>query len=143
MYMTVGQIRDYFSDKDKIPCPLTQKLVKAGYQQVSGGYIDRARWRGVRVNYKENSPSQYWHLMTYCDKKNAEKPFSKSVICGELILWMAEVSGAVDKSELEKLVNQIVETADLSRGNKPVYDRRKWNREIYNLCFDRIMQIEV
>jgi hypothetical protein len=24
---------------DNIPCPLTEKLVKAGYQQTSGGYI--------------------------------------------------------------------------------------------------------
>ena len=139
--MTVGQIRDYFSDKDKIPCPLTQKLVKAGYQQVSGGDIDRARGRGVRVNYKENSPSQYWHLMTYCDSRNTEKPFSTSVICGELIFWMAEVSGAIETSELERIANQIVESADLSRGNRPVYDRKKWNREIYNLCFDRIVHI--
>ena len=141
--MTIKQVKSYFLDKQSVPCPLTEKLVKAGYQQVSGGYIDRARWRGVRVSYKENSPSQYWHLMTYCDSRKAEKPFSTSVICGELILWMAEVSGAVEKSQLEKMVNQIVESADLSRGNKPVYDRRKWNREIYNLCFDRIMHLNM
>lgn len=139
--MTIRQVKDYFFDKQNVPCPLTEELIKSGYQQISGGYIDRARWRGVRVNYKENSPSQYWHLMTYCDSRNAERPFSKSVVCGELILWMAEVSGAVDTSELERMVNQIVESADLSRGNRPVYDRRKWNRKIYNLCFDRIMHL--
>lgn len=141
--MTVGQIRNYFVHKEKIPCPLTEKLVKAGYQQISGGYIDRARWRGVRVNYKENNPSQYWHLMTYCDSRNAEKPFSTSVICGELIFWMAEVSGVVETSELERMVNQIVESADLTRGNRPVFDRRKWNREIYDLCFDGIMHLKM
>ena len=81
--------------------------------------------------------------LTVQESRKAEKPFSTSVICGELILWMAEVSGAVEKSQLEKMVNQIVESADLSRGNKPVYDRRKWNREIYNLCFDRIMHLNM
>ena len=141
--MTVGEVKAIFQDKEQTPCPLTEKLVKAGYQQVSGGYIDRAKWRGIKVSYKENSPSQYWHLMTYCDSRSADRPFSKSVICGELIFWMAEVSGAVDKDSLERLVNQIVESADLSRGNKPVYDRRKWNREIYNLCFDRIMHLKM
>lgn len=62
--MTTGQVKEFFCDKENVPCPLTEKLVKAGYQQISGGYIDRARWRNVKVSYKENSPSQYWHLMT-------------------------------------------------------------------------------
>lgn len=139
--MKFKQVKSYFINKEHVPCPLTEILVKAGYQQVSGGYIDRARWRGVRVNYKENSPSQYWHLMTYCDSRIPEKPFSTSVICGELIFWMAEVSGVVETSELERMVIRIIESADYSRGKRPVYDRRKWNREIYNLCFDRIMNL--
>lgn len=139
--MTIQQVKEFFIDKEYAPCPLTEKLVKAGYQQISGGYIDRAKWRRVRVNYKENSPSQYWHLMTYCDSRNPEKQFSTSVICGELIFWMAEASGVVETSELERMVNRIVESADHSRGNRPVYDRRKWNREIYNLCFDKIMHL--
>ena len=136
--MTIGEVKAFFQDKEHTPCPLTEQLVKAGYQQVSGGYIDTAKWRGVKVNYKENSPSQYWHLMTYCDRRRADNPFTKSIVCGELIFWMAEVSGAVDPRDLKRLTSQIIESADLSRGPRPVYDRKKWNREIQRVCFDMI-----
>ena len=139
--MTIGEVKAFFQDKEHKPCPLTEQLVKAGYQQVSGGYIDTAKWRGVKVNYKENSPSQFWHLMTYCDRRRADMPFTKSIVCGELIFWMAEVSGAVDPVDLKWLVSQIIESADLSRGSRPVYDRKKWNREIQKVCFDKIAEI--
>ena len=137
--MTIGEIKALYQDKEQTPCPLTEKLVKAGYQQISGGYIDRAKWRGVKVSYKENSPSQYWHLMTYCASRIADKPFSKSVSCGELLFWMAEALGTVTTEDLEKLANQIIESADLTRGKRPVYDRKKWNRVIQLLCFEKII----
>ena len=139
--MTIGEVKAFFQDKEHTPCPLTEQLVKAGYQQVSGVYIDTAKWRGVKVNYKENSPSQYWHLMTYCDKRRADMPFTRSIVCGELIFWMAEVSGAVDPVDLKRLASQIIESADLSRDLRPVYDRKKWNREIQRVCFDKIAEI--
>ena len=139
--MTIGEVKAFFQDKEQTPCPLTEQLVKAGYQQISGGYINSAKWRGVKVNYKENCPSQYWHLMTYCDRRRADMPFTKSVVCGELIFWMAEVSGAVDPVDLKRLASQIIESADLSRGPRPVYDRKKWNREIQRVCFDKIAEI--
>ena len=41
--MTIKQVKDYFIEKNDVPCPMTEKLVKAGYQQISGGYIDCAR----------------------------------------------------------------------------------------------------
>lgn len=81
--------------------------------------------------------------MTYCDSRDGSKPFSRSVVCGELLFWMAEASGTVDSQVLKHLANQIIESADFSRGNRPVFDRMKWNREIYNLCFDRILHIIV
>ena len=139
--MTIGEVKAFFQDKEHTPCPLTEQLVKAGYQQVSGGYIDTAKWRGVSVNYKENSPSQYWHLMTYCDRRRAKLPFTKSVVCGELIFWMAEVSDAIGPVELKRLASKIIDSADLSRGSRPVYDRKKWNREIQRVCFDKIAEI--
>lgn len=40
--MTIGEIKRVYQDKEETPCPLTEKLVKAGYQQVGGGYIDHA-----------------------------------------------------------------------------------------------------
>ena len=141
MIMTIGEVKAFFQDKENTPCPLTEKLVKAGYQQVSGGYIDRAKRRGMKVDYKENSPSQYWHLMTYCDSRSADKPFSKSIVCGELIFWMAEVSGAVERCRLELLVNQITAEVCYSGGLRPKFDRIKWNREIQKLCFDKIVDI--
>ena len=59
--MKVAQVKKYYSGKENAPCPLTDKLIAAGYRQVGGGYIDRARKMGIV------SPSQYWHLMSYCD----------------------------------------------------------------------------
>lgn len=132
--MTIGEIKAFFQDKENTPCPLTEKLVKAGYQQVSGGYIDCAKRRGMKVDYRDNSPSQYWHLMTYCNSRSVDKPFSKSIVCGELIFWMAEVSGAVEKEQLERLADQIISSANLSSGTRPIYDRIKWNREIQKMC---------
>ena len=79
--------------------------------------------------------------MTYCDSCHPDKPFSRSIVCGELIFWMAEVSGSVEKGGLEALVNQIIESADHSKGERPVYDRIKWNKEIQKLCFDKIVEI--
>jgi hypothetical protein len=136
--MKIKQVKSYFINKEHVPCPLTEKLVQAGYQQVCGGYIDRAKREGIIVDYMKNSPSQYWHLMTFCDSRDADKPFSKSIVCGELLLWMAEVSCVVDSAALEQLVNQIVESADLSKGNRPIYDRVKWNHAIQEICFERI-----
>ena len=129
-------------DKEHASCPLTEKLVKAGYQQKSGGYIDRARKEGIIVDYTQNSPSQYWHLMTYCESRDGNKTFSKSIVCGELIFWMAEVSGFVDVTTLEQLVNQIIQSADHSKGYRPIYDRVKWNHIIQDVCFERIFAIK-
>lgn len=122
--MTIKQIKEYFICMENRPCPLTEKLVAAGYQQVSGGYIARAKKEGILVDYKKKSPSQYWHLMTYCDNSDGNKRFSKNIVCGELIFWMAEVSGAVDKARLEQLLDEIVESVDRTKGIKPIYDRK-------------------
>jgi len=136
--MTIQQVKEFFIDKEYAPCPLTEKLVKAGYQQVSGGYIDRARKEGVLVDYKKNSPSQYWHLMTYCDSRDGKKTFSKNIVCGELIFWMAEVSGAVDEFMLETLAAQIIYSADISKCETPTFDRRYWNNQIQQTCFNNL-----
>ena len=46
-----------------------------------------------------------------------------------------------ETEELEKLCNQIIESADLTRGERPVYGRKKWNFEIQRVCFDKIAEI--
>ena len=140
--MTVDQVKEYFIDKKDEPCPLTKKLVKAGYQQISGGYIDRAKREGLLVDYTKNSPSQYWHLMSYCDSRNGNKPFSKNIVCGELIFWMAESSGVVDSQSLELLANQIIGSVDFSKGKRPLFDRKTWNSKIQEVCFEKI-QLDV
>ena len=137
--MTIKEISDYFKDKENHPCPLTEKLVKAGYQQRNGGYIDRAKREGIMVDYTKNSPSQYWHLMTYCDSKMVDDLFTKSIVCGELIFWMAEVSDCIPTAELESLVDSIIHDQVEMVGDRPVYDRKRWNKEIQCVCFDRIM----
>jgi len=134
---TIREIRYCFQDKEHYPCPLTDRLVSAGYQQLGGGYIDRAKREGVVVDYHQCSPSQYWHLMTYCDSKSPVDKF-QSVVCGELIFWMAEVLGCVEQQEMEKLLNDIIKSATQSE-KRPIYDRRKWNRRIHNLCYDKMM----
>ena len=36
--MNIRQIKEFFEDKEDTPYPLTKRLIKAGYQQTSGGY---------------------------------------------------------------------------------------------------------
>lgn len=46
--------------------------------------------------------------MSYCETKKEDDRFTKSVVCGELIFWMAEVLDSVPKEHQERLVNEIV-----------------------------------
>ena len=137
----IDEIQKFFLDKEYTPCPLTEKLVIAGYQQISGGYIDKAKKERIPVDYRLNTPSQYWHLMSYCKGSNLSRPFPKSVVCGELLFWMAEVSDCVPKSELELLLDEISSNVLFTKKNRPFYDRKKWNNAIHKLCFDSICSV--
>ena len=139
--MNIRQVKQFFSNKKDAPCPLTERLIKAGYQQTSGGYIDLAKKRGITVDYMKAEPTQYWHLVEeYIPSVPEDKVFSKSIVCGELIFWMAEVSKAVTEEKLEELLGRII--ADGDKGTiPPKYDRVKWNKEIQNLCFDAIVNV--
>jgi len=139
--MNIRQVEQFFSNKKDVPCPLTERLIKAGYQQTSGGYIDIAKRQGLTVDYAKAEPTQYWHLVEeYCPSRNGSDTFSVS--CGELIFWMAEASSAVPKSDLEKLSDRIIASAIKSQPSiKPKYNRRKWNQEIRNVCFDKITKM--
>lgn len=53
--MNIRQVEDFFKDKNDTPCQLTERLIKAGYQQTSGEYIDLAKKRGLTVDYKKPS----------------------------------------------------------------------------------------
>ena len=56
--------------------------------------------------------------------------------CGELIFWMAEVSEAVPEGELQGLLERIIASKDDAASG---YDRKKWNKEIQKICFDKIV----
>lgn len=133
--MTIEQVYKYFKDKEDVPCPLTERLVGAGYQQKDGGYIKRAKKEGLEIDFTKNRPSQYWHLMTFCQIRPPQEKFTRTIQCGELIFWMAEASGSVSSEALEELVDAITKGAIGYDGDRPIYDRRHWNKEIQHLCF--------
>ena len=128
---------------------MTETLIKAGYQQKSNGYIAHAIKDGLKVDYREAEPNQWWHLIeSYCDSDNTkpEDIFNRRIQCGELIFWMAEVANCVDKSEMKKLVENIKASGTpikVKNETKPnvVYNRRKWNKEIQYLCFENITKV--
>ena len=139
--MNIRQVEEFFKDKNDTLCPLTERLIKAGYQQTGGGYIDLAKKRKLIVDYTKAEPTQYWHLTEeYIPSVPEDKVFSRSIVCGELIFWMAEVSNAVPEEKLEELLERIIADGDKSV-TRPKYNRIKWNKEIQNLCFDAIEAI--
>ena len=88
-----------------------------------------------------NLPSQYWHLMIYCASRNESNTFGKSIVCGELIFWMAEVLDCVPSNEMETLLEQIINSRIIADNGTFQYDRKRWNKAIQNLCFDRIVKM--
>ena len=124
--MNNAQIRQFFEGRGQIPCPETERLTAGGFRQKSGGYIRYARQCGIE------NPSQYWHLMTSWSARSApDAPFDRRIQCGELIFWMAEVSGAVSRAVLRGLADRILSGA--------AGRRRSANRLIQTVCFDSIV----
>ncbi len=125
--MNKKQVENFFIGHEKTPAPLTEQLIKDGYRQKSGGYISYAKRNDIQ------SPTQYWHLITsWCARSSDETPFTRRIQCGELIFWMAEVSGAVDSATLKRLADEI--TANY------LHNRRAGNRLIQSVCFDAIVR---
>lgn len=144
--MNVKQVLDFYVDKKDSPCPITNRLVQAGYQQERGGYIQYAMKTRMEVCYKNATPTQWWHLIeSYCRRTDCQKKFTKRITCGELIFWMAEVANCCEESELEHLANQIIASGESVKRRDhekpPVkYNRSKWNKEIQKVCFDKIVE---
>ena len=158
--VTIKQIKDVYRNLDTADCRLTEKLIKAGYQQLRGGYIQIAKKYNEPVNYADAKPTQHWHLfksyfeedMKAEDKKrnfDDNDIFPRSVSCGELLFWMAEVLDCFDddNERLKELCKEITEhpipCEDKPRYNKKgqtIFCRSKWNKEIHDLCFDKIVE---
>lgn len=125
--MTYAQVFNFYKDKrgaDK--CKLTNELVK--YLRY-GDYIQVAIVSGVTT-----PPSQWWHLMQYVlkyyESGKENNTFNANVACGELIFWMAEVSGAFDEKELIDLKDSIISECEKGVGKK--------NKKIKAYCWERI-----
>ena len=41
--MKTWQVQAFYQDKEKVSCPLTEKLLQGGYHQERGGYVAYAR----------------------------------------------------------------------------------------------------
>lgn len=125
--MTNKQVKEYFIGKENAEHPITDRLINGGYVQQSGGYILNAKKAGI------THPSQYWHLIySWCANSEENAQFDKRIQCGELLMYMSEVTSAVEPAQLSELCDQIL--------NGDVLDRRKWNRVIQKVCFDKIVE---
>lgn len=92
-----------------------------------GGEEVRARNEGI------NFPSQYWHLIhSWSNNSEEDATFGKSIQCGELIFWMAEVSGVLSQEELASLADDVL---------REPKNRRRGNKLIQDACFDKIVAI--
>lgn len=126
--MNNQQVYNFYKDKDKIPCPLTEQLINAGYKQKYGGYIKYAKECNI------DNPTQYWHLIeSWCKRSPVDAPFTMNIQCGELIFWMAEVSHAVEYDELVNLKDLII--------SEYLDNRAEGNGKIQKVCFDRIVNV--
>ena len=120
------QVRECFIGKKDAPCPITNRLVSKGYVQKNGGYIAFAKEKQI------DKPTQYWHLISsWSERRPDEAPFNRRIQCGELLVWMAETSGAVDQKKLSDLCDLILK--------EYVNKRREGNKIIKEACFDEII----
>lgn len=125
--MNTYQVKKFYETKKDFPCPITRRLVNSGYIQP----CDREGYTKTAKEQEITNPSQWWHLIElYCDQTNMNKQFPKTIQCGELLVWMAEVAECVSISELNYIVNLVLENKESrSIGNKLIQD----------MCFDKIV----
>ena len=83
------------------------------------------------VDHKKALPKQSWHLLdSCCARSKKTDKFTKQIKCGELIFWMAEVSGAMNEHDLNALADTVLEEPqNRVRGNKLIQEAciRKMN----------------
>jgi hypothetical protein len=55
--MLIKEIIDYFKTKNE-HYPISDGFIKSGYQQQGGGYINKAKKRGLEIDYKKQSQTK-------------------------------------------------------------------------------------
>ena len=137
--ITVTQLANYFRDKENVSTPIYDALVRNGLRKelldyrpsneinndiLYGGQLDDYIHYAKRVGLKE-APTQYWHIMeSYCKRKKQlgqEKVFQFS--CIELLAWMAEVSKALAKEEIDDMVETKIANPRSRSAIKPYWDK--------------------
>ncbi len=134
--MYLPQVKAFFIDKANTSCALTSDLIARGYKQESGGYVSYFRKQGLS---EQEIYNQYNHLIhSWVEQSELEgkynTPFSRSITCGELIFWMAEVADAVSETELMELKEYVLEEFTTKKQT-----RGELNKVIQNVCFAKIV----
>ncbi len=134
--MYLPQVKAFYIDKANTSCALTSDLIARGYKQESGGYVSYFRKQGLS---EQEIYNQYNHLIhSWVEQSELEgkynAPFSKSITCGELIFWMAEVADAVSETELMELKEYVLEEFTTKKQT-----RGALNKVIQNVCFAKIV----
>jgi len=125
--MTYAQVYNFYKDKRDADCKYTNELIKSGFlQNKYRGYMKVAKASDFSL-----PPSQWWHLMQYCLGKYEHHEELKNwqyTPCGELVFWMAEVSGDFDEDELETLKNTIINSQKTRREKNSIIHHACWNK---------------
>lgn len=125
--LTYNDVFDYFKNIKADDPPITRKLVKNGYIS-KDGYIELSEYLEIK------NPTQWWHIISYSSANIAKGKGDSNcrwISCGELIVYMAEASHAVDTVTLENLVTEII-------NSNRIDNRRYWNNRIKDVCWDAI-----
>ena len=131
--MALPEVESYFGDKENAACPLTNELIQSGYKQKRDGYVTYLRnkgWTDEKIYHQYNHLIYSWVEQSKSDGKTTT--FGKTIVCGELLFWMAEVSHAVAEQELKELKDRVLAEFHAKKAT-----RRKLNKEIQRVCFAR------
>lgn len=104
------QIQKYFENLEDTSAPITKELLTA-------------------LKKKTTNPAKT--VEDYCSRTKPTSAFTKKGKSPEMLTYMAEVSGAVDKKALETTVKYIVK-------NKRIIADADVQALIQNLCFDAV-----
>lgn len=112
--MLIKEIINYLKTK-KDHYPISDGFIKSGYQQQSGGYINKAKKIGLEIDYKKAEPNQKWHFIdSYASEKQENDVYKHLLVCPELLLWMAEACG-IDSNLIRKAEKEAIEIINIGR----------------------------